>query len=109
MEQNTDDTRKKPTDARSWRSNRPPKSVASLDVPDYGRLRRYADGGEELARLGLSSIDELVEIINARRLARKSWPLTQSDFPGKKSSFLKLVAEFERTGEEEAAADRRAG
>lgn len=111
MEKNTDDIEKKSAGdrgGRSWRSNRSTKSVATLDIPDYSRLRRYAEGGEELARLGLSSIEELVEIVNARRLARKSWPLTQSDFPSKKSSFRKLVAEFERTSEEDGA-ERLAG
>jgi len=65
-----------------------------VPVPDYSRLRRYANGSAVLGELGFSSVDDLVAAVNERRADMGRLPITQGDFPANKATFDKLVREF---------------
>lgn len=65
-------------------------------APDYSSLRGYEATAEELARFGVSDIPSLVRKFNADFVRARLFPVTQSDYPGTKKRFDKLVARWER-------------
>jgi len=59
--------------------------------PDYDRCGRYTMTEDEKAEFRVNNIDDLVAIANAYLIAAGRWPLTQADFPGNKSGFIKVA------------------
>jgi len=59
--------------------------------PSYERCTRYQMTTEEKAEFRVNGIDDLVAIANAYLIAAGRWPLTQADFPGNKSGFVKVA------------------
>lgn len=65
--------------------------IEARKPPRYEGLRRYRLSDEERAEFGITSVDELVTIINNHLIAAGKWPLSQGDFPSRKESFRKVA------------------
>lgn len=72
----------------------PPRAPVEPTVPVYPRAP-YEAPVEELNALGLSTVMEMVDRLNARLMGGGGMPISVSDFPSSKRSFERLVRRWQ--------------